>query len=1785
MRKQYAIGFLFWVAGLLSCGGFKLDSGRNCLNQESACFKWDDTDPKFVSASPDPIVQVTALPTITLVFSEELENGTDLNAYKLTKPNGLSLRLVRKTAPNTYEVSLDGSIQSTGDITLDFSALKDYRGISKNFISGKTSVTYSGKVDSTITASTDHNGVGATVSGYGFTTLTATFQHDFATDPNNTWQIRVTSGIVDCNAGTQVLASGTMGFPQYLAANTQVVSTAIGYTNFVVGFNRLVICVQNQINQTVQPTWSKVIIRDDTAPVISSALPLSDVAASLDPFTVTCGDNSEAIAITSVGPQNTVPAAPTNPQFNTDGTIAVGSLYTGPIPITNSLGNPTYINYKWLCRDIAGHIQTGAIQARNYGVDTTLPPVNVTLTGTYHSAVSNTAGGYPNTTLQFTTDQVSPKQYKIIRGGTGCNDGAATTLVALTNLPATAFTTVSNSIPVANFPTPNGTIYDVRICVQHPIIAGSWGVYSLQITRDDVIPTYAGATNLFNPNDGTINLTWANATDIESGVEFYDICQTTTSGGCNNASFVANYSASGAATSYQVTGLNPATTYYFVVRARDYAGNRDANNVEKKSRIALSVTVAGYSSAVPDFRVTEGGSTLIFTSNGTQVFSNVYTAGSSYAISIVNQPGGQHCAFTQNQFGSIFSDTVLNVTCVTGSSLAKRLQPNTAAPLNYNLYRGNVTSLVAAGLLHPCEMTYSGGFLYYSDYTNENPPASGTCSGNNCRIVRVNASTGALTTITGTLSGVARGIATDGTNLYYTITGQTGVYKIPIGGGTQLTVATGFVTPTQILYSNYHIFVADSAGGGIKKINLTTGQVSLVATTTGNTGMEVVGSTLYFVTTSHTINSVPVSGGTPTVAFGSTGVQGFRDGTNALFDKPQDIVGDGVRNLYVTEYNNNVIRRIDLRNNRVTTISGRGITGAFTAGVGPAAIIQNPVGIASDGRNLYANLHNVHRTIKITDSGLAGYWPVDPGVTPFDYNSDGAAVNNGAVVGGALSAMTDRFGSAGLATRFNGSTQYISTGTGVPANMDQAMTLAAWVNINDLTTVSAIMGTGTFKFRFNVQTDGSLYFQNWYGGGASTKRLVSSSPGVVIPNQWVHVAYIFIPGAAIFTGGRVYVNGHDVTQSSSLVGSASDAMTVPLTIGYSTAAGFQNYLKGSIADARVYARALSEGELNELAQDASPASVGASYNSGATGLLSHYSFPGPSFLESRVDYGALNSTLSLSGTFAPVAGKDADTSAAANFDGTNYLNGSAMGLPSGASPRTHCAWVKPSDYPTIIYSIMRYGDSGAPGGCSDLLMQDNAGTPSLAFGSCGATAAEYTTVNYSLPLNTWSHVCGTLAAGYTVSIYVNGVNVVTTTGVTTNWQTNPAGMNLQVANFNGVGGYAYKGAVDDVRIYNSALSQFQIRQLATQVPTGLVARYDFTGDRNDVSGFGQNLNNNGASSDFDRFGVANASARFSGGSHLDGAMAYFPTGNQPRTICAWTNPSTLFNGTFSEAVMYGTSSAGWGFGMDAAGGLPNGRFFILDTAGDLAYAMPHGLSIWRHVCSTHDGATEQIYVDGNSIASATRTLATAPGSLFIGKGVFVGDFFNGNIDDVRIYNRALSTIEIRALQQQPAKRIYVTTNSYSGNLGGIPGADSNCMSDPGRPNASTYKALLVTIGTATRRACTGGGSCSSGVIQNSDWVMRPNLTYTRANGLTPIGTTNWGGVFDFGAGNLTYSIGTSAVNAWTGLITNWDADVSTANDWTNAGLSGVWGLASAVDGTMLYNGWGTGTLRLYCVEQ
>ena len=206
-----------------------------------------------------------------------------------------------------------------------------------------------------------------------------------------------------------------------------------------------------------------------------------------------------------------------------------------------------------------------------------------------------------------------------------------------------------------------------------------------------------------------------------------------------------------------------------------------------------------------------------------------------------------------------------------------------------------------------------------------------------------------------------------------------------------------------------------------------------------------------------------------------------------------------------------------------------------------------------------------------------------------------------------------------------------------------------------------------------------------------------------------------------------------------------------------------------------------------------------------------------------------------------------------------------------------------------------------------------------------------------------------------------------------------------------------------------------------QADPNLVAYYPFSGDPCDASGNGHHGTVYGATLCEDRFCEPNSAYSF------DGVANYIDIPNSSEleyssmTICAWVRNFRETASPERAAVSKNQSGIGGGFIL-GMGTSENAFYFYVGGSHNLASATYD--SNWHFIVGVLDDGISTIYVDGIPENSRALTLWPSPKNVQIGR-IFAGDGINGThywdgaIDEVRIYNRALSAEEIRILAEQP----------------------------------------------------------------------------------------------------------------------------------------------------------------------
>lgn len=205
----------------------------------------------------------------------------------------------------------------------------------------------------------------------------------------------------------------------------------------------------------------------------------------------------------------------------------------------------------------------------------------------------------------------------------------------------------------------------------------------------------------------------------------------------------------------------------------------------------------------------------------------------------------------------------------------------------------------------------------------------------------------------------------------------------------------------------------------------------------------------------------------------------------------------------------------------------------------------------------------------------------------------------------------------------------------------------------------------------------------------------------------------------------------------------------------------------------------------------------------------------------------------------------------------------------------------------------------------------------------------------------------------------------------------------------------------------------------SQAPTnGLVAYYPFTGNANDASGNNRNGTiAGGVASTSDRYGNANQAYSFNG---VNGTITVanwnILTGNAARTMSVWFKAPipTGFTMMLSWGIIEANRSSSMGTGTEP---LYIGFFSVFSHAVGIINPEQFFDNRWHLMTYTHDGNLMNLYLDGALQATTPNvSLNTASSNLVIGAySPSGGGQFNGAIDEVRVYNRALTAAEIQQM--------------------------------------------------------------------------------------------------------------------------------------------------------------------------
>jgi len=254
-------------------------------------------------------------------------------------------------------------------------------------------------------------------------------------------------------------------------------------------------------------------------------------------------------------------------------------------------------------------------------------------------------------------------------------------------------------------------------------------------------------------------------------------------------------------------------------------------------------------------------------------------------------------------------------------------------------------------------------------------------------------------------------------------------------------------------------------------------------------GMTTDGNFLYVADyLNNAIRRIDPATGAVTVFAGSTaGTSGSTDGTGtaARFLRPYDITSDGT-NLFVTDYNNCTVRQIVISTAVVSTLAGQvGTCATPVDGTGAAARFASPQGITTDGTNLYVTENTAVRKVVIATGAVTTFaGSTNVTVGHVDATGTAARFNN-------LEGITTDGTNLYVVDQYYGDVRKIVIATGAVSSFAGDYTAAA----------GSVDGTGTaarFNKPYGITTDGTSLFVVEFYGDVVRKIAISSAAATTV---------------------------------------------------------------------------------------------------------------------------------------------------------------------------------------------------------------------------------------------------------------------------------------------------------------------------------------------------------------------------------------------------------------------------------------------------------------------------------------------------------------------------------------------------------------------------------------------------------------------------------------------------------------------------------------------------------------
>ncbi len=622
---------------------------------------------------------------------------------------------------------------------------------------------------------------------------------------------------------------------------------------------------------------------------------------------------------------------------------------------------------------------------------------------------------------------------------------------------------------------------------------------------------------------------------------------------------------------------------------------------------------------------------------------------------------------------------------------------------------------------------------------------------------------------------------------------------------------------------------------------------------------------------------------------------------------------------------------------------------------------------------------------------LMAHWQLDETQGPTAFDSAGAhdgTLNGnptwlaaGGVFGGALS--------------FDGIDDYVNCGTFNPSAATGKLSICLWARWNGLTgkwqgLIAKQSSWGDRQTMWSLVADIDMGKVQFYH---ELSPRIGGDPVLPI-GQWTHVA-VSCDG----TTATMYIDGEPTGSGPFSLPSATQA---PVILGACQPDG-QHPFNGVLDDIRLYDQGLSQEQvLAVMGRSVEPGRI-------PGGLVAHWELDETEGTTAHDTTGVHSGSLAGNPTWLPTSGQ---IGGALSFDGIDdHVNCGNFNPSSATGQLGVCLWAKWNGQPTNWQGLIAKRNGWGP---TDVMwsLEADINTSKLAFfhytsGRIGGDPV--------LPIGQWTHVAVS-CDGTTATMYIDGEP--TGSGPFSFPSATEAALVFGASTPEGYN--AFNGALDDIQLYDRALSEADIKTVMTGLEGELepsepdpLAHWTFDetsgGVAADSAGYCDGLLV-GEPIWQPSGGKVGGALKFDGSNDCVVTASVLNPADGPLSVFAWVQ-----GGAGRQVIVSQDGSVG---GTDWLGASLAGRLTSALCSPALTSSKVITDDQWHEVGLTWDGTSRTLYVDGATVATdKPAPPASSTGGLNIGTGknLDAGTFWSGLIDDVRVYNCPLSESEIRAV--------------------------------------------------------------------------------------------------------------------------------------------------------------------------